>query len=174
MLLEDTTLWTERTQASKAWELRFLNRERWVNPLMGWASTADPHSNTHLHFETSAQAARFAERNGWKYTVEEPNERADVHGTKAYSQNFLAPNVENRLKKGAKKARAQFQHPTKQQSCYTKTLKYHGDGEVASHGGDVKKPTYVDAEKPKATWARDLPKPTGQRNLINAQTFSKV
>jgi hypothetical protein len=163
----------EGTHTSKAWELRFLNRERWVNPLMGWASTADPHSNTHLHFESADQAVRFAERNGWDYAVEDTAERADMHGTKAYSQNFLAPNVENRLKQGAAKARAQFQHPTNRQSVFTKTLKYHGDGEVLQHGGDVSKPTYNDAAKADRTWARDQPKPQKKRSLVSAQAYSK-
>ena len=129
----------EGKHTNKAWELRFQNRERWVNPLMGWASTADPHSNTHLHFGSREAAVRFAEKNGWAYEVEETGEntRARLAGTKAYGHNFLSVAVENRLKnEGVKGGIAQFQHATGRMSHFTKTLKYHGDGEVAQHGGD--------------------------------------
>uniref|UniRef100_A0A8C0V4P3 NADH dehydrogenase [ubiquinone] iron-sulfur protein 4, mitochondrial n=1 Tax=Cyanistes caeruleus TaxID=156563 RepID=A0A8C0V4P3_CYACU len=52
---------------TKKWKMEFDNRERWENPLMGWASTADPLSNMVLTFSTKEDAIAFAEKNG--YTI---------------------------------------------------------------------------------------------------------
>jgi len=56
------------TQNTLVWKMQWEDEqtERWQNPLMGWTSTRDPLSNTHmtLEFQTSDEAARFAERNG--------------------------------------------------------------------------------------------------------------
>ncbi|EMP42386.1 NADH dehydrogenase [ubiquinone] iron-sulfur protein 4 [Chelonia mydas] len=48
---------------TKKWKLEFDTRERWENPLMGWASTADPLSNMVLAFSTKEDAIAFAEKN---------------------------------------------------------------------------------------------------------------
>uniref|UniRef100_A0A7N5JI33 NADH dehydrogenase [ubiquinone] iron-sulfur protein 4, mitochondrial n=1 Tax=Ailuropoda melanoleuca TaxID=9646 RepID=A0A7N5JI33_AILME len=48
---------------TKKWKMEFDTRERWENPLMGWASTADPLSNMILTFSTKEDAAAFAEKN---------------------------------------------------------------------------------------------------------------
>ncbi|CAO2610584.1 NADH dehydrogenase [ubiquinone] iron-sulfur protein 4, mitochondrial [Lemmus lemmus] len=57
---------------TKKWKLEFDTRERWENPLMGGASTADPLSNMVLTFSTKEDAIAFAEKkNGWSYDVEE-------------------------------------------------------------------------------------------------------
>lgn len=49
---------------TKKWKMEFDTRERWENPLMGWASTADPLSNMVLTFSTKEDAVAFAEKNG--------------------------------------------------------------------------------------------------------------
>uniref|UniRef100_A0A2K6L0I2 NADH dehydrogenase [ubiquinone] iron-sulfur protein 4, mitochondrial n=1 Tax=Rhinopithecus bieti TaxID=61621 RepID=A0A2K6L0I2_RHIBE len=49
---------------TKKWKMEFDTRERWENPLMGWASTADPLSNMVLTFRTKEDAVSFAEKNG--------------------------------------------------------------------------------------------------------------
>ncbi|KAL8203894.1 UNVERIFIED_CONTAM: NADH dehydrogenase Fe-S protein subunit 4 ndufs4 [Gekko kuhli] len=49
---------------TKKWKMEFDTRERWENPLMGWASTADPLSNLFLTFATKEDAIAFAEKNG--------------------------------------------------------------------------------------------------------------
>ncbi|KAK1751978.1 ETC complex I subunit conserved region-domain-containing protein [Echria macrotheca] len=60
---------------------------RWENPLMGWQSSADFMQGTHIHFKTKEDAIAFAEKQGYEYFVQEPNER---HFTpKAYANNFL-------------------------------------------------------------------------------------
>ncbi|XP_066887067.1 NADH dehydrogenase [ubiquinone] iron-sulfur protein 4, mitochondrial isoform X1 [Kogia breviceps] len=48
---------------TKKWKMEFDTRERWENPLMGWASTADPLSNMVLTFSTIDDAIAFAEKN---------------------------------------------------------------------------------------------------------------
>uniref|UniRef100_A0A7J7Y1A2 NADH dehydrogenase [ubiquinone] iron-sulfur protein 4, mitochondrial n=1 Tax=Myotis myotis TaxID=51298 RepID=A0A7J7Y1A2_MYOMY len=48
---------------TKKWKMEFDTRERWENPLMGWASTADPLSNMVLTFSTKEDAMAFAEKN---------------------------------------------------------------------------------------------------------------
>lgn len=59
---------------------------RWENPLMGWQSSADAMQGTHVNFRTKEDAIRFAEKQGYEYYVQEPNERS-VH-PKAYANNF--------------------------------------------------------------------------------------
>lgn len=60
---------------------------RWENPLMGWQSSADFMQGTHLNFKSKDDAIRFAEKQGYEYFVQEPNERKIV--PKAYANNFL-------------------------------------------------------------------------------------
>jgi len=60
---------------------------RWENPLMGWQSSADFMQGTHINFKTKEDAIRFAEKQGYEYFVQEPNERKIV--PKAYANNFL-------------------------------------------------------------------------------------
>lgn len=46
------------------WKLTWSTQERWENPLMGWASTADPMSNLDVDFDSCEAAIAFAEKNG--------------------------------------------------------------------------------------------------------------
>ncbi|XP_050843328.1 NADH dehydrogenase [ubiquinone] iron-sulfur protein 4, mitochondrial [Serinus canaria] len=71
---------------TKKWKMEFDNRERWENPLMGWASTADPLSNMVLTFSTKEDAIAFAEKNGWSYDVEE--KKMPKPKSKSYGANF--------------------------------------------------------------------------------------
>ncbi|KAM5264657.1 NADH dehydrogenase [ubiquinone] iron-sulfur protein 4, mitochondrial [Ctenodactylus gundi] len=71
---------------TKKWKMEFDTRERWENPLMGWASTADPLSNMVLAFSTKEDAIAFAEKNGWSYDVEE--RRIPKPKSKSYGANF--------------------------------------------------------------------------------------
>ncbi|KAK4108443.1 hypothetical protein N656DRAFT_739875 [Canariomyces notabilis] len=60
---------------------------RWENPLIGWQSSGDHMQGTHINFDTKEDAIAFAEKQGYEYFVQEPNER---HFTpKAYANNFL-------------------------------------------------------------------------------------
>ncbi|XP_072870870.1 NADH dehydrogenase [ubiquinone] iron-sulfur protein 4, mitochondrial isoform X1 [Chlorocebus sabaeus] len=71
---------------TKKWKMEFDTRERWENPLMGWASTADPLSNMVLTFRTKEDAVSFAEKNGWSYDVEE--RKVPKPKSKSYGANF--------------------------------------------------------------------------------------
>ncbi|XP_076857176.1 NADH dehydrogenase [ubiquinone] iron-sulfur protein 4, mitochondrial [Brachyhypopomus gauderio] len=73
-------------QNTKKWKMDFDTRERWENPLMGWASTADPLSNMTLTFSTKEDAIAFAEKNGWSYDITE--KRTPKPRVKSYGANF--------------------------------------------------------------------------------------
>ena len=60
---------------------------RWENPLMGWQSSADFLQGTHLNFKSKEDAIHFAEKQGYEYFVQEPNERKFI--PKAYANNFM-------------------------------------------------------------------------------------
>ncbi|MCJ1339848.1 NADH:ubiquinone oxidoreductase 21kD subunit [Bachmanniomyces sp. S44760] len=60
---------------------------RWENPLMGWQSSADFMQGTHLNFQSKEDAINFANKQGYEYFVQEPNERRIL--PKAYANNFM-------------------------------------------------------------------------------------
>ncbi|KAL8812696.1 MAG: hypothetical protein Q9200_000840 [Gallowayella weberi] len=60
---------------------------RWENPLMGWQSSADFLQGTHLNFKSKEDAIQFAQKQGYEYFVQEPNERRII--PKAYANNFM-------------------------------------------------------------------------------------
>ncbi|KAI0173301.1 ETC complex I subunit conserved region-domain-containing protein [Hypoxylon sp. FL1284] len=60
---------------------------RWENPLMGWQSSGDFMQGTKIEFKSREDAIAFAEKQGYEYFVQEPNERAFT--PKAYANNFL-------------------------------------------------------------------------------------
>ncbi|EGD72224.1 NADH dehydrogenase iron-sulfur protein 4 [Salpingoeca rosetta] len=68
------------------WVITWDTKERWQNPLMGWASTADPLSNVDVKFDSKEDAIAFCERNGWTYYVHEPSRRRRMK--KNYGNNF--------------------------------------------------------------------------------------
>lgn len=54
---------------------------------MGWQSSADFLQGTHLNFKSKEDAIRFAQKQGYEYFVQEPNERRIV--PKAYANSFM-------------------------------------------------------------------------------------
>ncbi|KAJ3353510.1 hypothetical protein GGF32_002989 [Allomyces javanicus] len=71
---------------TRFWKVDWNAEDRWENPLMGWASSADYMQGSFLKFRTEEEAIRFAERQGWQYEVVEP---AEVKFTKkVYAKNF--------------------------------------------------------------------------------------
>ncbi|KAF2494202.1 hypothetical protein BU16DRAFT_512579 [Lophium mytilinum] len=60
---------------------------RWENPLMGWQSSADFMQGYSLNFKSKEDAVAFANKQGYEYFVQEPNERKFV--PKAYANNFV-------------------------------------------------------------------------------------
>ena len=74
------------TADTHTWALELETRQRWENPTMGWCSSGDPLSNLRLVFTTREDAARFCDKNGWTYFVEEPFVRKPLR--KSYADNF--------------------------------------------------------------------------------------
>ncbi|KAA0193034.1 hypothetical protein HAZT_HAZT004904 [Hyalella azteca] len=68
------------------WVMTFDTKERWENPLMGWASTADPLSNLEVEFASKEDAIVFCEKNGWQWAVQEPPQKPPR--AKSYADNF--------------------------------------------------------------------------------------
>ncbi|KAF2808406.1 uncharacterized protein BDZ99DRAFT_464289 [Mytilinidion resinicola] len=60
---------------------------RWENPLMGWQSSADFMQGYSVTFKSKEAAVAFANKQGYEYFVQEPNERKFV--PKAYANNFV-------------------------------------------------------------------------------------
>lgn len=54
---------------------------------MGWQSSADFLQGTHLNFTSKDDAIHFAQKQGYEYFVQEPNERRTL--PKAYANNFM-------------------------------------------------------------------------------------
>lgn len=54
---------------------------------MGWQSSGDFMQATHLNFKTKDDAIRFAEKQGYEFYVQEPNERRRI--PKAYASQFV-------------------------------------------------------------------------------------
>lgn len=60
---------------------------RWENPLMGWQSSADFMQGERIGFNSKEDAIRFANKQGYEYFVQEPNERKII--PKAYANQFV-------------------------------------------------------------------------------------
>ncbi|KAF2754347.1 hypothetical protein EJ05DRAFT_138689 [Pseudovirgaria hyperparasitica] len=60
---------------------------RWENPLMGWQSSADCMQGHRIQFKSKEDAIDFANKQGYEYFVQEPNERKFV--PKAYATQFI-------------------------------------------------------------------------------------
>ncbi|XP_055533185.1 NADH dehydrogenase [ubiquinone] iron-sulfur protein 4, mitochondrial [Wyeomyia smithii] len=69
------------------WCIEFDNRERWENPLMGWASSGDPLSNMRVEFGSTDEAIAHCEKNGWRWFVDAP-EAQKKSRVKNYGINF--------------------------------------------------------------------------------------
>lgn len=54
---------------------------------MGWQSSADFMQGVSIEFKTKEDAINFANKQGYEYYVQEPNERRIL--PKAYANNFL-------------------------------------------------------------------------------------
>ena len=103
---------------------------------LGWGSSADPYTSLRVKFDTQEQAVHFAEKHGWKYTVQQFDEsyaRGTKYGTKKYAFNFLQENVERKLAREGTRTK-HFKWPGAGKSNWFQVDKYHGDGEVVQHG----------------------------------------
>ena len=145
---------------SHIWMITWEDRERWMNPLMGWTSSADPMSNVRLSFDSKEEAIAFAERNGWKYKLRPPTQMQSFEnfGKIKYAQVFLANKISEAMKEtGGKIGKEIFAYPGYGQGNFFKPLKYHGD-EVVEQYGDKAPASDDDAVKKEYT---SFPKPFG-------------
>ena len=72
---------------TKEWVLEYApEKPREVEPLMGWASSADMNQQVRLRFETKEEAVAYCERHGIPFRVFAPNEPA--RRKIAYADNF--------------------------------------------------------------------------------------
>ena len=60
---------------TKEWVLETEPAPKEIDPLMGWTSSRDTMQQVKLQFLTLEEAKAYAEKNGWRYTVELPNAR---------------------------------------------------------------------------------------------------
>jgi len=71
---------------TKEWLLEAEPAPKEVDPLMGWTSSRDTMQQVKLHFATLDEARGYAEKMGWRYTIELPHPRHIR--PKAYADNF--------------------------------------------------------------------------------------
>lgn len=72
---------------SNQWILQFNSDvPRWENPVMGWSSSRDPVQALTLKFDSSQEAIRYAQSEGWAYEVKEDKET--ILKPKNYAENF--------------------------------------------------------------------------------------
>jgi hypothetical protein len=71
---------------TKEWVLEAEPTPKVLDPLMGWTGSRDTMQQVKLQFATLEEAKAYAEKNGWRYTVEMPRPR-HVR-PKAYADNF--------------------------------------------------------------------------------------
>ncbi|CAF4521602.1 unnamed protein product [Rotaria sp. Silwood2] len=74
------------TNNQKKWKVEWDTKERWENPLMGWASSSDPHSSVVVEFGSKEDAIIYCERMGYTYEVAEPP--STPRFKKSYGANF--------------------------------------------------------------------------------------
>eukprot|EP00213_Chloropicon_mariensis_P005391 CAMPEP_0197483554 /NCGR_PEP_ID=MMETSP1309-20131121/56947_1 /TAXON_ID=464262 /ORGANISM="Genus nov. species nov., Strain RCC998" /LENGTH=179 /DNA_ID=CAMNT_0043026163 /DNA_START=433 /DNA_END=972 /DNA_ORIENTATION=- len=80
-------------KGNSMWRIEFETESKWENPLMGWSSTADSLENVGrmtMAFDSKEAAMRFADKNGWSYTVREPqlSPRIRTKRFNEYGDNF--------------------------------------------------------------------------------------
>ena len=63
------------TANTREWLLESEPAPKEIDPLMGWTSSRDTMQQVRLQFDTLEEAKSYAEKSGWRYTVELPNAR---------------------------------------------------------------------------------------------------
>ncbi|MFO1082438.1 MAG: ETC complex I subunit [Reyranellaceae bacterium] len=71
---------------TKEWVIQAEPAPKLIDPLMGWTGSRDTMQQVRLSFDTLEEAKAYAEKMGWRYTVEQPHAR-HVR-PKAYADNF--------------------------------------------------------------------------------------
>ena len=72
---------------AKLWQIEpELESARVPEPLMGWVSSEDTLNQVRLRFATAEEAVRYAEKNGWIYSLDEALDRKVT--PRNYGDNF--------------------------------------------------------------------------------------
>jgi NADH dehydrogenase len=76
---------------TKTWVLEYApEKPKRIDPLMGWTSSNDMHSQIRLRFETKEAAVSYARHRGIPFQVLEPKKRKPVVRPKGYGGNFAS------------------------------------------------------------------------------------
>lgn len=124
-----------------SWKIFFyedgITAEKWLNPLMGWTSNADPYQCAPpLTFANAEEAVYFCKKRGWNFVVKHPILRYERRDDAQYQDNFLPQAVAAKIQKEG--TSCDWWHRTKAgTSHYFRPLKYHGDGTVRQHGPNM-------------------------------------
>lgn len=154
VIKQEVSKWPVQAPLNKEseWVISFQDEgeigEAWDNPLMGWVSSADPMANNmrmQMSFKTAADAKYFAEKRGWKFTIEHPIIRKGRDDDAQYQDVFLPQSVTRKVKEEGHKC-DHWHRPAAGASHYFRPLKFHGDGTVRQHGPDREAPIEKDAD----------------------------
>tara|TARA_Y100000590_G_C15469260_1_gene919543 strand:+ start:391 stop:672 length:282 start_codon:yes stop_codon:yes gene_type:complete len=74
------------TKKFNKWVLKFITRDKGINPLMGWESSDDTLNELNLEFKTKDLAINYAKKNNIEYELTESKARKIVK--KSYADNF--------------------------------------------------------------------------------------
>ena len=75
------------TKKFNKWVLKFITRDKGINPLMGWESSDDTLNELNLEFKTKDLAINYAKKKKLDFEVIESKKRKTVK--KSYADNFL-------------------------------------------------------------------------------------
>ncbi len=76
---------------TRHWVLEFLPESpRGIDPLMGWTSSNDMHSQLRMKFDTKEAAITYAEAEGLAYTITDPHKRQALVRQGGYGENFAS------------------------------------------------------------------------------------
>ena len=69
------------------WIIEFITEKPGINPLMGWESSTDTHSELKLEFSSKELAIEYAKKNKINFEIIEPKIRKIIK--KSYADNFI-------------------------------------------------------------------------------------
>jgi len=127
------------------WFLNFARKRSWTNPLMGWASSADPMGGSKIPFESKEHAVQWAEQRGYQYRIEDFEEAiptdnpyiGEERGHHQYDDNFLPQQLSRHIATtNPTRSKLVFKNDNGGISNYFKPLTFLGTGDVVQHGGN--------------------------------------
>ena len=73
---------------TQKWILQYeAANSQYIEPVMQWTASNTTQSQVSLKFETKEEAIAFAEKNNWKYDIQEPKQK--IIKPKSYTDNFM-------------------------------------------------------------------------------------